>query len=355
MNVTSSRRASLTRSLTALGAVCLALSLTACGTTATKGSGRLDVSVSFYPIQYLVEGIGGEHVQVTSVTPGDVEPHDYELSPKEVSDLGKADLITYVKGFQGSLDEAVEKVSGPTVVDLSGSVNLVSHAGGHNTHDHAEHEHEHGHTDAAGHDHADHEHEHEHGHNDAAGHEHEHGHTDAADHDHAATDPHFWLDPQRMVLAAQAVAAALTQADPEHAADYQAGLAAVTEQLNHLDASYSTGLQTCERRTIVTNHAAFGYLAERYNLSQTSISGVDPESEPSPADLAKVKKVVQETGTTTIFTEERVSEKTAQVVAQETGVTTAVLSPMEVRPQAGDYPAAMEANLSALKTALACQ
>lgn len=337
MNVTSSRRASLTRRLTALGAVCLALSLTACGTTATKGSGRLDVSVSFYPIQYLVEGIGGEHVQVTSVTPGDVEPHDYELSPKEVSDLGKADLITYVKGFQGSLDEAVEKVSGPTVVDLSGSVNLVSHAGGHHTHDHAEHEHEHGHNDAAGHDHDDHEH------------------TDAAGHEHTATDPHFWLDPQRMVLAAQAVAAALTQADPEHAADYQAGLAAVTEQLNHLDASYSTGLQTCERRTIVTNHAAFGYLAERYNLSQTSISGVDPESEPSPADLAKVKKVVQETGTTTIFTEERVSEKTAQVVAQETGVTTAVLSPMEVRPQAGDYPAAMEANLSALKTALACQ
>lgn len=339
MNVTSSRRASLTRRLTALGAVCLALSLTACGTTATKGSGRLDVSVSFYPIQYLVEGIGGEHVQVTSVTPGDVEPHDYELSPKEVSDLGKADLITYVKGFQGSLDEAVEKVSGPTVVDLSGSVNLVSHAGGHHTHDHAEHEHEH-----------------EHGHNDAAGHDHDdHEHTDAAGHEHTATDPHFWLDPQRMVLAAQAVAAALTQADPEHAADYQAGLAAVTEQLNHLDASYSTGLQTCERRTIVTNHAAFGYLAERYNLSQTSISGVDPESEPSPADLAKVKKVVQETGTTTIFTEERVSEKTAQVVAQETGVTTAVLSPMEVRPQAGDYPAAMEANLSALKTALACQ
>lgn len=337
MNVTSSRRASLTRRLTALGAVCLALSLNACGTTATKGSGRLDVSVSFYPIQYLVEGIGGEHVQVTSVTPGDVEPHDYELSPKEVSDLGKADLITYVKGFQGSLDEAVEKVSGPTVVDLSDSVNLVSHAGGHHTHDHAEHEHEHGHADAAGHEHADHEH------------------TDAAGHEHTATDPHFWLDPQRMVLAAQAVAAALTQADPEHAADYQAGLAAVTEQLNHLDASYSTGLQTCERRTIVTNHAAFGYLAERYNLSQTSISGVDPESEPSPADLAKVKKVVQETGTTTIFTEERVSEKTAQVVAQETGVTTAVLSPMEVRPQAGDYPAAMEANLSALKTALACQ
>lgn len=337
MNVTSSRRASLTRRLTALGAVCLALSLTACGTTATKGSGRLDVSVSFYPIQYLVEGIGGEHVQVTSVTPGDVEPHDYELSPKEVSDLGKADLITYVKGFQGSLDEAVEKVSGPTVVDLAGSVNLVSHADGHHTHDHAEHEHEHGHNDAAGHDHDDHEH------------------TDAAGHEHTATDPHFWLDPQRMVLAAQAVAAALTQADPEHAADYQAGLAAVTEQLNHLDASYSTGLQTCERRTIVTNHAAFGYLAERYNLSQTSISGVDPESEPSPADLAKVKKVVQETGTTTIFTEERVSEKTAQVVAQETGVTTAVLSPMEVRPQAGDYPAAMEANLSALKTALACQ
>lgn len=316
MNIFRSRRSPLQRRLAALGAASLALSLAACGTAATKGSDQLNVSASFYPIQYLVESIGGSHVQVTSVTPGDVEPHDYELSPKEVSALGKADVITYVKGFQSSLDDAVEKVSGPKVVDLSTSVNLVHHEGSGHTHEHADHDHE---------------------------------------HEHAATDPHFWLDPQRMVLAGRSVAAALTQADPDHAADYEAGLTALTEQLNKLDTSYSTGLQTCQRRTIVTNHAAFGYLAERYNLSQTSISGVDPESEPSPADLVNVKKVVQETGTTTIFTEERVSEKTAKAVAQETGATTAVLSPLEVRPQAGDYPTTMESNLNALKTALGCQ
>ena len=322
------------RHLAAVAALALAGSLASCAalspgsdsTAAASGagptaapSGALTVSTSFYPIQYLAQAIGGEHVAVTSVTPTNVEPHDFELSPKDVTALSASSLVLYVSGFQPSLDDALAQVSGPTVVDLAGSVDLVHHDG-------VEEEHEEGATEAA----------------------HDHG---AA----AALDPHFWLDPVRMQAAAKAVEAALAQADPAHADDYAANLNTLNATLTDLNTSYSTGLGHCERTTFVTSHAAFGYLADRYGLTQASISGVDPESEPSPAELAEVKKVVESTGTTTIFTEELVSPETAQAVAAETGAQTRVLSPIESAPESGDYAGVMRTNLEELRTALSCQ
>lgn len=324
------------RHLAAVAALALAGSLASCAalspgsdsTAAASGagptaapSGALTVSTSFYPIQYLAQAIGGEHVAVTSVTPTNVEPHDFELSPKDVTALSASSLVLYVSGFQPSLDDALAQVSGPAVVDLAGSVDLVHHDG-------VEEEHEEGATEAA----------------------HDHDHDPAA-----ALDPHFWLDPVRMQAAAKAVEAALAQADPAHADDYAANLNTLNATLADLNTSYSTGLGHCERTTFVTSHAAFGYLADRYGLTQASISGVDPESEPSPAELAEVKKIVESTGTTTIFTEELVSPETAQAVAAETGAQTRVLSPIESAPEDGDYAGTMRTNLEELRTALSCQ
>ena len=329
----SSVSRSLRRPLAAVACLALAGALAACGTsssdTASSGGpsdGVLDVAASFYPIQYLVEAIGGENVNVTSVTPTNVEPHDFELAPADVSALEKADLVAYASGFQASLDDALRQIDGPTVLDLAGSVDLVHHED------------------------ADHDHDHEADHDHDATHEADH------DHDHAdEADPHFWLDPNRMVQAANAIEAALEKADPDNASAYQSRLSELVNTLKGIDEDYSSGLATCERTTFVTSHAAFGYLADRYHLTQVSVSGIDPDSEPSPAELAAVKQVVEETGTTTIFTEELVSAETAQALAAETGATTAVLSPMESRPEAGDYAAGMNANLEALRTALACK
>lgn len=339
-----SRSTILRRVLAAAAALGLVAGASACGAARPVSGdkdGKLAVSVSFYPIQYLVESIGGDHVKVTSVTPANVEPHDFELSPKDVTSLSDATLIAYVAGFQPSLDDAVKEVSGPTVVDLSSSVDLVHHEG-------AGHDHDHGAEDAHDHESGD---AHDHDHESGEAHDHDH----EAEEDAGATDPHFWLDPQRMSAAAKAITAALTEADPDHKADYEANLKTLTTGLDDLDASFTTGLSQCERTTFVTSHAAFGYLADRYHLTQTSISGIDPESEPSPADLAAIQEVVTATGTTTIFTEELVSPETAQAVADQTGATTAVLSPVESAPEKGDYAAAMKANLEALRTALGCQ
>lgn len=339
MNIPSSSR----RALAGAAALSLALGLSACSALssdsdsaakATTSSGALKVSASFYPVQYLVQAVGGDHVSVTSVTPTNVEPHDFELSPKDVTALSETSLIAYVSGFQPSLDDAVSQVSGPTVLDLASDVALEHHDG-------VEEEHEEEATAEAS--------------TTASTAEASSSSTDAHNSEADESDPHFWLDPVRMKDAAVAVEAALAKADPTHASDYEANLKTLEGTLGDLDASYKDGLAQCERKDVVTSHAAFGYLTERYGLTQTSISGVDPESEPSPADLAAVKKVIQSTGTTTIFTEELVSPKTAEAVASETGAKTAVLSPIESAPEKGDYATAMTGNLDELRTALDCK
>lgn len=332
------------RFLAAASALTLTASLAACGalsnnaesgssSSAAANDERPTVATSFYPITYLAQQIAGEHMNVTSVTPATVEPHDFELSPKDVTDLGKASAVLYVSGFQSSLDDALSQVSGPAVTNLASVVNLTNTSSA-TSNESEDHDHDgDGEQDHVAEDHA----------------------TDHADHDHGTIDPHFWLDPTRMKAAAEAVAEALGKVDPEHANEYQQKAEALGSELDKLDESYAAGTQQCERRTFVTSHAAFGYLAERYNLTQASVSGLDPEAEPSPAKIAEIRELVRNTGTTTIFTEELLSPATAEALASETGTSTAVLSTLESQPAEGDYTSAMRSNLDALRTALACQ
>lgn len=327
----------------ALGAVaCLGLS--ACGSTdsSNSSSSKVEIAASFYPVMWLAQQIGGDAVNVTSVTPTNVEPHDYELSPKDIASLDKKSVLFYVKDFQPSLDDAAENLSNAKAVDLTKSLELVHHEGL------AEHEHHHGEAEGEAHD----EHHEGEGHGEHEGEahdEHSHSHDDAD-----AADPHFWLDPQRMVAAGQAMTDYLVKSDAAHADSYKANFETLKKNLEDLDSSFAKSTTTCQRRTIVTTHTAFGYLTDRYKLKQVSLSGVDPEAEPSPAVLASVKEFIKKDGTTTIFTEELVSPKTAQALASETGVATAVLNPMESAPKSGDYVTEMKANLSEITKALGC-
>ena len=366
MSVSRARSHHLRR-IVALGAtLILAAGMSACSALKSESSSSasaahtiapgktLTVSTSFYPIQYLAEAIGGKLVKVSSVTPSNVEPHDFELSGKVTAELGKADLIAYVPGFQPSLDKAVKEVgSGPTVVDLSKPANLVHHEG-------VEEEHEHGEEAGDGasatasaataqaseaeHD----EHKDEHGHD-------VHGHTEGGEEHDGDLDPHFWLDPDRMIKVAETLEASFAQIDPANANDYKAGLDKLKTALTGVDNQYKQGLTSCQHKTFITSHAAFGYMAERYGLTQASISGIDPETEPSPAEMANIKSVVEKTGVKTIFTEELVSDAPAKAIAAETGAETSVLSPLESKPERGDYTDAMTTNLERLKSAMVCK
>lgn len=163
-------------------------------------------------------------------------------------------------------------------------------------------------------------------------------------------DPHVWLDPIRYATIVERIGEAL---------DAQNVAQKLVARLEALDSEYRTGLANCERNEIVTSHEAFAYLAERYGLEQIPITGLSPEAEPQPADLARVVELVEERGVTTIYYETLVSPRIADTVARETGATTAVLDPIEGLTTAeiargDDYFTRMRANLRALQEGLGC-
>ena len=335
------------RILAAACAAATALALSACTSTASSGDssskdGKLTVMASFYPLQYLAEKIGGEHVSVTSLTPEGAEPHDLELSPKMVDSLSSADAVVYLAGFQSAVDEAIEQQAPKTVIDVSPAANLIE-AGTDANHpaedeEEATYEAQSGETEAHDHDHEGHEHE---------GHEHHHD---------MSADPHFWLDPTRMAHAATLVGDKLAEADSAHADVYKANAKALAEELNTLSDTLVTKTSSCKVKTFVTAHTAFGYLADRTGLTQVGISGLDPESSPSPARLAEIAQIAKEQGVTTIFTEALIDPKVAQTLADDLGITTAVLDPIESQTDASkDYAAVMQANIDALTKANNCQ
>ncbi|MET7374025.1 metal ABC transporter substrate-binding protein [Micromonospora arida] len=289
-----------------------------CSTGGAAGADpqRVDVVAAFYPLQFLAERIGGDAVRVTNLAKPGAEPHDLELNPSQVGEVSDAELIVYLKGFQPAVDDAVAQNGGDRAFDVTSVQPLLdASAGGH------DHEGEEGHAEESG-----------------------------------GKDPHVWLDPTRLAGIGDQLAQRLGKADPDHAADYTARAAALRTDLTTLDGEFKTGLATCQRREIVTSHAAFGYLADRYQLDQVGITGLSPDVEPSPQRLAHVIEEAKEHQATTIFFETLVSPKVAETIAGQVGAKTAVLDPIEglAAGSDGDYLSVMRTNLRTLQTALSC-
>jgi zinc transport system substrate-binding protein len=179
---------------------------------------------------------------------------------------------------------------------------------------------------------------------------------EAGEHDHGDEDPHFWHDPDRMAVLAEAVADELVEIDPDHADTYRSNADALVGELHDLTAAYEQGLSGCERDTVVVSHDAFGYL-ERFGLHIEGIAGLSPDAEPAPADLARLQDLIHDEGITTVFSERLVSPRLAQTLADDVGVTTAILDPIEGLSDETtdeDYLSLMRENLAALELANGC-
>lgn len=326
------------------GAVVLGLTaLSACSTSdaADGGNGdKLKVTASFYPMQFLTERIGGEHVAVTSLTKPGVEPHDLELTPRQIGSISESDYVLYLKGIQPAVDDAIKQSGVKNTVDAATLTTLENHGSEVSGHDHG-HEGEH-----AG--------EEEHGHEEEAHEEHSEG--DGHNHgEEGGADPHIWLDPVKYAEVAKGVGKSLEKADPDHAADYKKNTDALVAELGELNTAYETGLKNTSTKTFITTHSAFGYLAERYGLTQQGIAGIDPEAEPSPARIQEIHTIAEKEKATTVFFETLASDRTAKTLAKDTGLKTGVLDPLEGitdKSQGADYIEVMESNLAALQKAL---
>lgn len=312
----------LARRRTALAASTLLLgtALAGCG-AATSDDDRVQVLASFYPLQYVTEQIGGDLVNVTSLTPAGAEPHDLELSPAHARSVGDADLVVYLSDFQPAVDDAIAAREPEHVVDAAAAADLESHGDD----EHADDEHA---------DETDEEH---------------------AEHDHGSLDPHFWLDPTRLAAVAADVEAELAAVDPENADTYAERADELVASLTDLDTQLTDGLAQCTDRVVVTSHEAFGYLADRYGFELVGIAGIDPETEPSPARLREVSDVIEENGVSTIYLESLVSSKVTDTLAADLGVATAVLDPLEgLTDPETDYRSVMLTNLDVLRAGQGC-
>ncbi len=260
-----------------------------CGSDEGTAGGRVSVAAAFYPLAYAAEEIGGDQVAVRNLTPPGAEPHDVELSARDVERIRAADVVLYLgSGFQPSFERAVDGADGKKL-DLLEGLDLIS------------------------------------------------------------GDPHVWLDPLRYAEQARRIGDALER--PAQA---------FVARLATLDAEFKRGLARCDRKEIITSHAAFGYLADRYGLEQIALTGVTPEAEPTARDLERIVREVEESGATTVFFETLVSPRLAETVAREAGAKTAVLNPLEglteeELDEGKNYFSVMRENLATLRKALGCR
>jgi zinc transport system substrate-binding protein len=268
-----------------------------CGSADGGGGGKTTVAAAFYPLAYAAEEID-MGADVTNMTPPGTEPHDAELSARDVERIRSADVVLYLgSGFQPAFERAVDGADGEAV-DLLEGIELREDPEG-----------------------------------------------------EADADPHVWLDPLRYAEMARRVGDVLDSSD---------GAARFADRLERLHDDFERGLANCERREIVTSHLAFGYLADRYGLEQIALSGVSPEAEPTPRDLERLIEQVRSSGATTVFFETLVSPRLAETVAREADASTAVLNPLEGLTEkeisSGDeYFSVMRSNLHALRQALGCR
>lgn len=304
-----------------------------CGTEASDepvDPNKLQVMASFYTMHDFAQKIGGEHVQVTCMVPSGTEPHDWEPSTKDITRMEQADVFIYNgAGMEHWVSDVLAGLSNKKLISVEASqgVSLLRSAEEEESHDHE--------TVHADEDEED-------------------GH-DA--HEHGEYDPHVWLDPMNVKQEMQNICEAFSEADPEHRADYQANYEKWAKQLDELDKIYQTTLENLSERNIVVAHEAYGYLCRRYNLTQVSIEGMSPDSEPDPGRMADIIDFVRTNNVRAIFFEELSGSRTAETVAAETGVKLLTLSPLEglsdrQEETGGDYFSVMEENLQQLTEAL---
>ena len=302
------------------------LLVTGCQTQKTESNqpARPIVITTLFPLYDFARTIAGDRMEVQLLLPPGVEPHHFEPKPDDLARIHRAALFVYIGPFMepwaDKIIQGVDRTKVRVVAAASDVALLpaVAHTGKEQQH---------------------------------------HGH----DHQAEASDPHVWLD----FTADQAMVAklleALVAADPAGAEQYRRRAADLTEQLAALDARYKAGLASCGSRVLLHGgHAAFGYLANRYNLNYQAAAGVTAELEATPRRLAELVQQVRSYNVKAIYSEELVSPRVARTIAGETGATVLKLHgahnvAKEDLERGVTFIMLMEENLKNLQVGLSCR
>lgn len=262
---------------------------------------RVEVLTSIYPITYIARSVGGEKIGVTQVVPDGIEPHDYELTPDNLRLIESGNLLI----INGEIESWAKDIKNTLVVGTP-LMNLKY-----------------------------------------------------VDEGKESTDPHVWTNPLNMIKMTAKITEKFIELDPANTSYYKDNSSELITKLDKLDSDMREYLANCETRTIVTSHAAFGYLANRYNLKQVEISGLSSEDEPSARRISEIVDTVRREKIDYVFFESLTSNKLANTIANETNTMVLELNPIEGLSEEDlssgqDYIAIQNRNLGSLVKALKC-
>lgn len=265
------------------------------------------VVASFYPLADFAQQVGGDFVTVQNITPAGTEPHDFEPTPQNVVALHQAKVFIYNgAGLEIWSDKVFSQLTDTIIVKASDGISLS-----------------------------------------------------ASNEGASQLDPHIWMNPILAQKEIDNIKNGFMKADPQHTKEYEANARRYQTELSGLDYNFRTQLAHCDQKTIVTSHDAFEYLAKQYGLSVESISGLSPDSEPSPKKLAQIADFVKKHSIKYIFFETLVSPQLSETIAHETGAQTIAFNPLEGLSdkeisEGKNYLSLQKDNLKNLQIALAC-
>lgn len=269
---------------------------------------RIKVVASFYPVYEFVKEIGGNKVDVTSLIPIGVEPHDFEPTIQQIQNAETADLVVY---NGAGLEKWIDKINAKFKVEASQGLNLLMS-------------------------------------NDTG--------------NSGTYDLHVWLDPILAEMEVENIRDALVKIDPANTQYYKANALRFIGKLNDLDYRIKTELATCNKKDFIAFHNAFTYFANRYGLNQHSVhQGLTPEGEVLPQRLQGVIELARDLGLHIVYSEDLVDPRSSEVIAQEIpNGKVLILSPIEginsEEQRAGiGYLDKMNENVENLKIGLECQ
>lgn len=305
LDFSMSQRAAALATATAAACILIVLVILSLGSQPTvPESERISVVATIYPLAEFARQVGSELVDVQTLTPAGVEPHEFEPTPRAIAGVYEADVFLIngggVDAWATTVASSAEQ-AGVQTIEMSTVVG-----------------------------------------------------------EEAEIDEHYWLSPARVHMEVEVIRDALMEIDPEHANTYNENAERFISELETLDTEYKIGLASCEIDAIVTSHAAFGYLSHDYGFEQIPITGISPEEEPSAGTLAEIAETAKRQGVTYIFFETLVSPELAETLAEEIGAQTLVLNPLEGLTEeemaAGkNYLSIMRENLVNLRTAMVCE
>jgi zinc transport system substrate-binding protein len=237
----------------------------------SSGSTNLRIFASFYPIYNFVEKIGKDKVDVSTIVPNGVEPHDFEPTPKQIAELQNADLI-FING--AGFEDWINDIENSNIVDLTRNITIENI--------------------------------------------------------NSNPNPHLWLDPILVESMADEIYNILVSLDPDNLAYYQNNLKQFVDNLELLNSNIKNNLTNCALSDFVAFHDAFGYFAKRYGLTQHVIGGISPEMDVNPQKLSESIKLAEQLGITTIFSEDNIEPRLSNTIASEIGGKVLILSPIEM-------------------------